>query len=274
MFCCDCMNRIGDYEIRPFSQNRQNIRLLLKEGARKNNVHALLEIDVTKARSLIKDYKEKKGGDISFTGWVIKCVATAVISNRELNSYRHGKRQIFVFDDVDIPIPVERKGGDETRPMAYVIRQANKKNVLEITREIRTVQQEGVTDDTQLLGGYLTRLERFALDAPMCIKKLLLLYARRSALLKKKHMGTVGVSSIGMFGKFPGWAVSIGIPATFVALGGIIKKPGVVDDTIQIRDYLHVTVVVNHDVVDGAPLARFVSCLTEHMENGCGLTHI
>ncbi len=268
------MDRIGDYCIRPFSQNRRNIQLLLEEGSRKHNVHALLEIDVTKARSLIKEYKKKKKGDISFTGWVIKCVAQAVITNRELNAYRHGKRQIFVFEDVDIPIPVERNADGETRPMAYIIRQANKKNVLEITREIRTVQQEGVTDDTQLLGGYLTMLERFALGAPMFIKKLLLLYARRSALLQKKHMGTVGVSSIGMFGKFPGWAVGIGIPATFVAVGGVIKKPGVVEDTIQIREYLHVTIIVNHDLVDGAPLARFVSSLTEYMENGFGLTNI
>ncbi len=268
------MNRIGDYDIRPFSQNRRNIRLLLKEGARKHNVHALLEIDVTKARSLIKEYKEKKKDDISFTGWVIKCVAQAVTSHRELNAYRHGKRHIFVFEDVDIPIPVERNTGGETRPMAYIIRQANKKNVLEITREIRTVQQEGVTDDTQLLGGYLTMLERFALGAPMFIKKLLLLLARRSALLQKKHMGTVGVTSIGMFSKFPGWAVSIGIPATLIAVGGLIKKPGVVEDTIQIREYLHVTVTVNHDLVDGAPLARFVSRLTEYMENGFGLTNI
>jgi len=268
------MNRIGDYTIRSFSANRENIRLLLGEGARKHNVHALLEIDVTKERSLIKEYKKKKKCDISFTGWVIKCVAQAIIRHKELNAYRHGKRQIFVFEDVDIPIPIERNAGGETRPMAYIIRQANKKNVLEITQEIRTVQQEGVTDNTQLLGGYMTKLERFVLGAPMFIKKLLLVYARRNALMLKKHMGTVGVSSIGMFGKFPGWAVSVGIPATFVAIGGIIKKPGVVEDTIRIREYLHVTVIVNHDLVDGAPLARFVSCFTKYMENGFGLTNI
>jgi pyruvate/2-oxoglutarate dehydrogenase complex dihydrolipoamide acyltransferase (E2) component len=268
------MDRIGNYDIKPFSQNRRNIRLLLKEGARKHNVHALLEIDVTKARSYIKEIKEKRKADLSFTGWIIKCVAQAVISHREINAYRHGKRRIFVFEDVDIPIPVERKVAGETRPMAYIIRRANTKTVFDITKEIRSVQKEDVLENTQLLGGYLTRLERLVLGAPMFIKKLLLLQARRSAFLRKKHMGTVGVTAIGMFGKFPGWAVGIGIPATLVVVGGLIKKPGVVEDSIQIREYLHVTVTVDHDLVDGGPLARFVSHLTEYMENGFGLKNI
>jgi pyruvate/2-oxoglutarate dehydrogenase complex dihydrolipoamide acyltransferase (E2) component len=268
------MDRIGEYDIRPFSQNRRNITLIVKEGARKHNVHALLEIDVTKARYLIKEYKKKKNGTISFTGWVIKCVAQAISSHRELNAYRHGKRHVFTFEDVDVPIPVERKVAGETRPMAYIIRQANKKNVVDITQEIRKVQKEGVSKTTQLLGGHLTRLERFALHSPMFIKKMVLFIARRSALLKKKHMGTVGVSSIGMFGKFPGWAIPLGIPATLIVVGGLNQKPGVVNGKIEIREYLNLTITVDHDLVDGGPLARFVSLLTELMENGFGLTNI
>ena len=268
------MDRIGKYDIRPFSQNRRNITLILKEGARKHNVHALLEIDVTKARCLIKEYKEKKNGDISFTGWIIKCVARAISDHRELNAYRHGKRNIVSFDDVDVPLPVERKVAGEVRPLAYIIRQANKKNVVDITREIRAVQKEGVIGTTQLLGGNLTRLERFALRSPMFIKKIVMFIARRSAFFKKKHMGTVGVSSIGMFGNFPGWAIPLGIPATLIVVGGLNQKPGVFEGKIEIREYLNLTITVDHDLVDGGPLARFVSLLTDLMEHGFGLTNI
>jgi pyruvate/2-oxoglutarate dehydrogenase complex dihydrolipoamide acyltransferase (E2) component len=59
--------------------------------------------------------------------------------------------------------------------------------------------------------------------------------------------------------------------ASFVAVGGIIKKPGVVDDRILIRDYLHITITADHSVVDGGPLARFISRLTELLETGYGL---
>ena len=87
-------------------------------------------------------------------------------------------------------------------------------------------------------------------------------------------MGTVGVSSIGMFGKFPGWAIPLGIPATLIVVGGLNQKPGVVKGKIEIREYLNLTITVDHDLVDGGPLARFVSLLTELMENGFGLTNI
>ena len=266
------MRRIGPYEIKPFSKNRRNITLLLKEGARKHNVHALIELDVTKARELISQYKDKTGMALSFTGWIATCVAKAISKHKELNSYRHGKRKTIVFDDVDIPIPVERRDAKEQRPMAYIIRKANEKNVLEITKEIRAVQEEVVNESTQLLGKNLTILEKFMLNAPSLIQMLLALILRRSAFLKKEYMGTVGITSIGMFGRYPGWGIPISIPATLIVVGGINKKPGVVDNRIEIREYLNMTITVDHDIVDGAPLARFVADLTELTENAYGLT--
>ena len=38
-----------------------------------------------------------------------------------------------------------------------------------------------------------------------------------------------------------------------VTVGGIAKKPGVVDEHIEIREYLDLTISIDHDVVDGAP---------------------
>jgi hypothetical protein len=53
---------------------------------------------------------------------------------------------------------------------------------------------------------------------------------------------------------------------------GIATRPMfVADGTVQPREYLSLTVSVNHDVVDGAPAARFVQRLKELLESGCGL---
>jgi hypothetical protein len=41
------------------------------------------------------------------------------------------------------------------------------------------------------------------------------------------------------------------------------KKPGVVDDRIEAREYLHVGMMFVHDVVDGADAARFSGRLGE-----------
>jgi pyruvate/2-oxoglutarate dehydrogenase complex dihydrolipoamide acyltransferase (E2) component len=49
------------------------------------------------------------------------------------------------------------------------------------------------------------------------------------------------------------------------------EKPGVVDGQIAIREYLSLTVSLDHDVIDGAPAARFVTRLKELIESGFGL---
>jgi pyruvate/2-oxoglutarate dehydrogenase complex dihydrolipoamide acyltransferase (E2) component len=267
---CGRMDKIGKYEVGAFSKARQDITIVSQEGKRRLTIHALLEIDVTKARGMIVTLKGKQ--DISFTGWIVKCVSQAVSEHRQLNSYRLGRKKIVSFEDVDIPIPIERNVGGEQRPLAYIVRKANEKTVAEITKEIRTVQHQVIDPSTEVLGEDLTGFERWALTAPGWLKKLGVRVLRRRGLSKKKHFGTVGVTAIGMKGCFPGWAIGMGGPlATLVIIGGITKKPGVVDDSIQIREYLHITITADHSVVDGSPLVRFVSRLTELLESGYGL---
>jgi pyruvate/2-oxoglutarate dehydrogenase complex dihydrolipoamide acyltransferase (E2) component len=52
------------------------------------------------------------------------------------------------------------------------------------------------------------------------------------------------------------------------ALGSIVKKPRVVEHEIRIRDVLHLTILFDHDVVDGIPAARFAARLVKRIEEG------
>ena len=56
-----------------------------------------------------------------------------------------------------------------------------------------------------------------------------------------------------------------------LTLGGIGKKPGVVAQRVEVREYLSVTISFDHDIIDGAPAARFIQRLKELVENGHGL---
>jgi len=90
--------------------------------------------------------------------------------------------------------------------------------------------------------------------------------------LWKKNAGTVGITAVGMFGNGAGWGIPIAPPtALMVTVGGIAEKPGVVDGTIAIRDYLSLTISFDHDIIDGAPAARFTERLKELIESGYGL---
>ena len=268
----ELMDNIGKYQVKPFTKYRRNIELITKEGWRKRSTHTILEIDVTNARKMIQMYKEKTGEKISFTSWVIKCVAQTISEHKDFNSYRHGKKKIIVFDDVDITVPIEKIVKDEARPRVYILRKANEKSVKDISNEIRIVQKEDASEDTELLGHKITRLEKFALNAPVFIKRFLLWITRKNAILKKKYMGTTGITVIGMKGYFPGWIIPLGGTASSLfVVGGITKKPGVVENKISIREYLHLTIATDHDIIDGGPLVRFVERLNDLMEKGYGL---
>ena len=56
-----------------------------------------------------------------------------------------------------------------------------------------------------------------------------------------------------------------------VTIGGLAEKPGVVDGRIEVREFVHLTVSVDHDIVDGAPAARFTQLFKELLEGNYGL---
>jgi pyruvate/2-oxoglutarate dehydrogenase complex dihydrolipoamide acyltransferase (E2) component len=58
-----------------------------------------------------------------------------------------------------------------------------------------------------------------------------------------------------------------------LTIGGMAEKPGVVEGRVEIREYLCVTVSVDHDIIDGAPEVRFIRRLKELVESGYGLDY-
>ena len=87
----------------------------------------------------------------------------------------------------------------------------------------------------------------------------------------KEQMGTVMITSVGSVARVPGWILPKSIHNLCFALGSVVKKPWVVGEGIVAQDILHLTVLFDHDVVDGAPAARFVADLVRRMEAGVGL---
>ena len=88
----------------------------------------------------------------------------------------------------------------------------------------------------------------------------------RSPRTGKRYAGTVLLTAVGMFGE------GGSSPYTRnVTLGGIGEKSGVMDRRIEIREYLSLTVSFDHDIIDGAPAARFTERFKDLIENGYGL---
>jgi len=249
-----------------------NSRKLIVESCeyalRKHRMIGLFEADVTDARKRIHEYKELSGESLSFTGWIAACVGKAIEEHKQVHALKIGNHFV-VFDDVNIAILVETVIEGRAYPINYILRAANHKSVIEINNEIREVQKKKEDDFTE---ANENRRIKLLLSAPKFLRDLLFWRkVRRDPSFIKENMGTVTITSVGMFGRSGGWAIPLGLHAVSIALGGIAQKPGFVGERVEKREYLSLTVVLDHDVVDGAPATRFVARLVELLEGSYGL---
>ncbi|NHJ01762.1 MAG: dihydrolipoamide acyltransferase [Candidatus Heimdallarchaeota archaeon] len=271
------MDELGEYKIQDFPRNRLSITDYLDVAQKRHIITGLLELDITKARERLKTYKNKTGNAISFTGWICWCIGQVIENNKEIHAARKGRSKLVFFEDVDITIQVERSVKGKKIPLPYVLRKVNQKSVLEITKEIRTVQKQTFDNqNVQVLGNRsnLRYLARIGVYLPKFIRARFWKRVIWNPFSLKRLSGLVSVTAVGMFGTNLGWAIPLsGFPIS-IAIGGIGKKPGVVNDTIQIREYLAVTLQFDHDIIDGAPATRFGAALIEYLESARGLENI
>lgn len=248
-----------------FPRIRQAYIDVLEQGRRRHLIHGLVEADVTASRRALR-LRAADGQPLSFTGFVVACVARAVAEQPMLHAYRSGRRRLVLFDDVDVNTEVEETQSDGTRIVASrIIRGANRRTVEEISAEIRGAQRGAEVDRRR----YQRTL--WYLLLPRAIRMLGWRVVMGRPTWFKRFGGTVAVSAIGMFTSGGGWGVPLTPTTLMVTVGGIAERPVVVDGDLETREYLSLTITVDHDIVDGAPAARFVRRLCELIERSDGV---
>jgi pyruvate/2-oxoglutarate dehydrogenase complex dihydrolipoamide acyltransferase (E2) component len=229
-------------------------------------IHGLLEVDVTTPRRLLKEMRKKTGEGISFTGFIIYCFAQAVDGNKKMHAYRDLIRRLVIFEDVDVSVPMERIVDGRAEVVSTIVRAANKKSVQRIHRDIREAQSENLPR-----AGVYQILLRY-LKIPRLIRRIFTRILGRAPHLMKSYVGTVMVTSLGMFGRGASWGIPVATHTLNVAIGGIDSKVMMVDGRFENRERLCLTVSFDHDLIDGAPAARFIHRFRKLIEEGCGLT--
>jgi pyruvate/2-oxoglutarate dehydrogenase complex dihydrolipoamide acyltransferase (E2) component len=89
----------------------------------------------------------------------------------------------------------------------------------------------------------------------------------RIPALMRKHAGTVGLTPIPVKGTGVVWGIGLPIHSVAMVMGGISEQPAAVRGKFVVREVLRLTISFNHDIVDGAPAASFVTRLTEEIES-------
>ncbi len=257
----------GDYQVIPFPK----LRRLMVDGGRlgrqKHLIHGLVEMDITEARRLIREYKSKAGETLSFTAFVMTCLGQAVGMNKHMHAYRAPWEKLVIFEDVDVNtmFEVEVEGRKIIRP--HIVRAVNKKTLREIHEEIRAFQ-------TGHEGGREGNFIGWFVLLPAFIRRFFLGMLFKNPHWLKEMNGTVSLTAVGMFGSGGGWGIPVSNHTLQITLGGMAEKPALVNGQIENREYLCVTISFDHDIVDGAPAARFIQRLKELIESSYGIVEL
>lgn len=248
------------YRVSPLSFNRWAVKASASVTKEKNTIHSLTEIDITIPRRLIREHFERTGEKLSFTAYIVSCLAQVMKEFPQFNSFIKG-RNLVLLDDVTISVLVEREIDGEKVPEPIGIQQAQKKTFLEIHKEIREAKSK-----TSNKLGTLSGMEWFRF-IPAPLLKTFIRIADKNIKLGVQY-GKVAVTAIGMFSKEAVWLVPHGSATVLISVGSINNKVIEVDGAFVSREHLCITASFDHDVVDGAPAARLLSRFAEFVRSG------
>lgn len=264
-------DKIGSYHVIDLSSGRRVWLNILDLPRPTHPMYGLLEVDVTVIRKFIAEHKAHSGESLSFTGYLTFCVARAVEEHKAIQTYRKGHRKLAMFDEVDVGLMIERQIGEKRVLSGTVIRDASHKTYREIHEQIRSAQSTPV-DPSEEIPAWFLSVMMFPWPFSWLVKTLLGWAIHRNPTIPVSMTGTVGITAVGMFGKgHSGWGFEVTRHSLDIVVGSITWKPAVVEGRIEPREILNMTVVFDHDVIDGAPAARFTKRLVELIETGYGL---
>ena len=121
----------ADYKIAPYPKFRRFEAIMLHSLQSMPMMHGLIEVDVTRARAFMREHKAKTGETLSFTAFIITCLAKAVDENKSIQAYRKGRNRLFIFEDVDVNTQIERELDGQKSAIPYTVRAANRKTFRE-----------------------------------------------------------------------------------------------------------------------------------------------
>jgi pyruvate dehydrogenase E2 component (dihydrolipoamide acetyltransferase) len=170
----------------------------------------------------------KDGEKISVNDIIVKVVSHALMRHPFVNaSYRD--TAIRFYEDADIGVAVAVEDGLITP----VIRSANKKGFVDISREIKSLASK----------------------------------ARERKLQPEEYTGaTFSISNLGMFGITEFTAIINPPEAAILAVGSSTPTPVVKDGVMTVRNIMKVTLSCDHRVIDGATGAKFLQTFKNMME--------
>src|SRR5215472_12032957 len=117
----------SDDQVVPYPKVRRFLEAAIRSTHHKPMIHGWGEVDVTRARAFLREHKAKTGESLSFTAFLIACLAKAVDEHKAVQAYRKGRNQLILFEDVDVNTQIEHEMHGQKQGIVYILRAANRK---------------------------------------------------------------------------------------------------------------------------------------------------
>jgi len=253
----------GGYTSEKISINRKMVAASAAVTARKSTIHSLCGTDITIPRRMIREHQERTGEKLSFTAYIVYCLAQVIKEHPHLNAFRRGNR-LITLDDITVSVLVEREISGEKVPEPLAIEAAQRLTCREINDRIRSARARNDSS----LGGFsgMTWIRHI----PGFLLKSFVRLADRNIGLAKRY-GKVAVTAVGMFSREPVWFIPHGTGTVLITVGSIEKRIVFNGAKHEEREFLCLTGSFDHAIVDGAPAARFMNQFLETLKSGMGL---
>jgi hypothetical protein len=160
-----------------------------------------------------------------------------------------------------ISVLVEREFQGEHTPEPVGISQPQLKTHSQISREIREVKRQSAGRLGSLSGASWIRF------IPAFLLRMFVRWADQNIRFATRY-GKVAVTAVGMFTDDPVWFIPHGSATVLLTVGSIERIRKTADGEQEEREYLCLTGSFDHNVVDGAPAARFMNQLLETISRG------
>jgi 2-oxoglutarate dehydrogenase E2 component (dihydrolipoamide succinyltransferase) len=203
-------------------------------ASRKTSAHVatIFEVDcsaISAARSTLKPEFERAGAKLTMTAFFAAAVAQTLGKYPILNSSVDGD-EIVHHGHINIGIAVALDDG----LLVPVVRDADKAKLLDLARSIADLGARART------------------------KKL---------LPDEVQGGTFTLTNPGIFGGLYGIPIINQPQVAILAIGGIEKRPVVIEDSIAIRPMAYLALSFDHRIIDGAVADQFMSEVKQKLEN-------
>jgi pyruvate dehydrogenase E2 component (dihydrolipoyllysine-residue acetyltransferase) len=194
-------------------------------------VYSVYEVNFGRVAALRDKRKaeyEAAGAKLTYTAFIAKVIVDALRQFPMVNASIDGDNIIYK-KDINLGIAVALDNG----LIVPVIRNADEKNLLGLSRAINDL-------------GARARSKKLNPD--------------------EVQSGTFTITNPGIFGALYGLPLINQPQVAILGVGGIEKRPIVIDDAIAIRPVCHLTLGYDHRLIDGADAGRFLSFVKERLE--------